>query len=499
MASIELFESEILSDLTLNLVNSVNDEQKVTLRVHKAILFVGCLYFRSMFSKFSEQTASEITIEVIDTDIASDIIKSFYGISTENPTDWKTILNKHQCQVFFGLEVELPSDIRVPESDFEEFLDSIEKFGYTDRVIRLIISNLPKNYDMIKFPKDFLREVYDITNDYQIVILSGYSCLEIYDKDFNLHRLENLEGLIINRLYRSTQTNCIIFSSKKDVLIYNLKSNETQKLITSQKKIISNLQTEDFIYTQSKNTIGMYNPISNNLVNSFSCCEISHMSCYQNKIAITHSKNYSLGQKICIYSICTNKLLNKFKTDRRICPIKFCPNKYILAFGNEISIQNFNTVLWNVEKNEFKSCPFSTGSEEIILGIEWTIDGNYVMSCCESAMIYVHSIDGELINTIDMYQHPSLSEYLVTKDSSSVITKNSCITLSNVSVITDDLILVQTYNHNKRDNKLFLVNIFTGEFITEYPCSHKNFSFIGVPSANYDLNLKIKKALNNLN
>ena len=177
---VKLYESQSITDFILIIEDEIKRE---ILNVHTAILYLNSPYFQSIFDgNFKEKFTRQLIIKVADSKAASDVIKSFYGINSEPTIDWRYILNKCLFQLYIGITMDIPLKIEVPENDFEEFHDLIEKIGYNEKTIKLIARNIPKKYDLTRFPKNFLQEIHDVIGEYRVIFQSTSQLYE-YDSD----------------------------------------------------------------------------------------------------------------------------------------------------------------------------------------------------------------------------------------------------------------------------------------------------------------------------
>ncbi|ALR84500.1 N-terminal BTB domain-containing protein, partial [Niemeyer virus] len=131
----KVFELGKFSDLELILFDKTNS---LSLNVHKVILYSAIPYFEIMLDNFKEKDCSSIKMEVIDVNIASDIIKSFYGIIINGDFDWEYLLKEYICRDYLQLSCILPTNINVPTEYFEKLLDLIEIIGYNSKTIDIL-------------------------------------------------------------------------------------------------------------------------------------------------------------------------------------------------------------------------------------------------------------------------------------------------------------------------------------------------------------------------
>ena len=98
-----LSENKILTDLVLVLTDDTGD--KITMYVHKNILYASIPYFEKMLVNCIESQLNEITVKVPNAEVARNIIESIYDESKKtNLTHWYHILKNYQTMDFFGIK-----------------------------------------------------------------------------------------------------------------------------------------------------------------------------------------------------------------------------------------------------------------------------------------------------------------------------------------------------------------------------------------------------------
>ncbi|AZL89858.1 BTB/POZ domain-containing protein [Megavirus baoshan] len=168
MNFIKLYESGELSDIEIFLID---DKNKKCLKYHKVILYNGSPFFQKMFTaSFKEKDQTQITLKVFDVDVFIDILKSFYGIEIAVQTSWKYQLTNYICRQYLLLDCKLPETLKVPENEFEEFLEITQSLEYTDEVVNLIKENLPLDFDLDKLSIELIKEIEKKYIDYQILV-----------------------------------------------------------------------------------------------------------------------------------------------------------------------------------------------------------------------------------------------------------------------------------------------------------------------------------------
>jgi len=350
--------------LTLVLCDKNN---RLIIHVNKNILYSSCIYFEKLLDKFQEKNSNSITIEVSNAYVAYDVIMSFYGQETNsgNLPRNKHLLELIKCHDFFGksffpkgkddldntprpegfgLEYVLTEeDIEIPEEDFELLLDVIDLVGYNDKTIKLINKNLPKNYDLTKFPKELLQEMLTLFESYNLISGSSDNTVKIWNTETG-ELLKTLDD-------HDDEVNCVCYSPD-------------QKLIAS--------ASTDY-------SIKIWDACSGDLIKTL----VGHDGfiicvCFSsdNKLLATASKDVKLWNAVTYELICT--LVVDVNYIMSLC---FSPdNKYIAYIGNiflshgidGIGVKIWNTIthqLVNILNDDKFSCiDFAPDSQRMVTG-----------------------------------------------------------------------------------------------------------------------------------
>ncbi|BCS82575.1 putative BTB/POZ domain-containing protein [Cotonvirus japonicus] len=166
MSFVKLYTNNKFSDLTI-VLNDGTD--KITINVHKSILYSLNPYFEKMFDNFSENNKDLIEIYVTNVLAAKIVIESIYGIPIPQDIDWKLRIDIYKCCDFFCVTNDL-SNLKINPKEYDQFLDKIDHLGYSDGIIRNIIDNLPKDYDISHFPVNLLKSMYSLCDSNSIII-----------------------------------------------------------------------------------------------------------------------------------------------------------------------------------------------------------------------------------------------------------------------------------------------------------------------------------------
>jgi WD40 repeat protein len=220
------------SDVTIKLVDASSE---ITMHLHRVILGRQNLYFKKLFSFSDNIHKHEFSIVVDDVQIASILIKSFYGEVTS--LDSIQLLKMTKCKSFFCIDI-CASDlynICIPPEYFDLLLEVIElpEIKLDNRLFFTIKKNLPIAYDMSRLTTAFIK-MLDVKS--QIISTS-------YDKTLKLWDVETGECL---RTY--TGHTCGVMS-------ITLKSDNTKIVsICSNNIKIWDLESEKYIQTYTGHT-----------------------------------------------------------------------------------------------------------------------------------------------------------------------------------------------------------------------------------------------------
>nr|WBF71231.1 BTB POZ domain-containing protein [Megavirus caiporensis] len=279
----KIFNSEKLSDIKLILVDKYSG--KKCLNLHKVILHTGSPFFEKMFDNFKEKNQSEIVLEVFNVDVFSNILESFYGIKIEIRENWKYQLANYVCRQYLLLECKIPETLKIPENEFNEFLNITQSFEYTDEIINLVAENLPIDFDLDKLSIELIREIEKKYIDYQFLAL-GEKSINIIDINNN-----NINTIIKGDLYSfdyAKDFDIIITKSGKNskYIFYNLDGNllnlnEINEKNNKYRYLSENLNDKHLKYGQK--LLGNLGQI---------CKYYNYSSDYKNIIFVTYSVDY---------------------------------------------------------------------------------------------------------------------------------------------------------------------------------------------------------------
>lgn len=154
----------------LKLILADNDNS-VEVIVNKNNLAGKCKYFDNLLNKYYYPCENKIII-VPNSLISKNIIENLFEIDLTIDYELTYILELVKCYDFFGFDFDLKK-INMPKVNSDEFeilLDIVDINGYNDDNIKLVIENLPQDYDLSIFPLELLQKMYEITSFHMIII-----------------------------------------------------------------------------------------------------------------------------------------------------------------------------------------------------------------------------------------------------------------------------------------------------------------------------------------
>lgn len=163
-----LYLDKVFADLKLVLTDASSE---ITLNVHKSILYGSSKYFSKLLTCFSDGDKNVISIRVLNVSSACRVIKSFYGI-IEPISDWREMINDYWTREFFGIENQ-PIKASIPSEEFDELVNKIDSISYNRDMIKLILDNIPKDYDLSVFPYDLLEQLSCMAHKWMVVFNRG--------------------------------------------------------------------------------------------------------------------------------------------------------------------------------------------------------------------------------------------------------------------------------------------------------------------------------------
>ena len=362
------------ADLTLILKDN---KYEITINVHKIILYCVCNYFEKLLTSCREKNETVIIIIVPNAYVSYDIIMRFYNkekVNAMNYPEWKYQLESYKCHDFFGLEfldTKILFNLEIPVEGIELLLDVIELIGYNDSTVKLLNKNIPKEYDLSKFSKELLDEMYRVGKTYDVISGFWYHNMKIWnDETLKLIDTLNRYRIYPNSICHSFDSLQIASRDNEHIKIWDAKTD----------KLISTL--DDF------NTMGIL------------------FLCYSPDNKQIASPN--VNGNIKIWDTITYRLihiLNRNNNDNATV-ICYSPNSKRIASGHHSGfVRNWNTetgelinvLIGNQDKCINQIC-YSSDNHQIILGnqrhiIIWNIETDDGTACNQLVCTINNNID----------------------------------------------------------------------------------------------------------
>lgn len=413
------------SNSNINLILS-DEHHTETLNVDKKILIEKCEYFSRMLTQFSETNTDTITINVVDSNIAKNVIMSMFNDidiydNIGNYNDWKYLLLLYKCCDFFSINFDITklNKLLVPNEGFELLLDVIDIIGYNYDTIELITNNLPKNYDLRKFPRELLEILYDYSLSYNIVSGSFDRTIKIWNvktQDFNSKIFAKLSKTLryfpINKeqifdnnikcMDYSHKFNQIISGSDNGIKLWNIDTREVIKEFQCDSEINNICYSPDgesCVYTYK--FLSIYNS-DNRTRKVLNLTRIKFIGCIKTCVCWTSDNIIACGDSdgvIEFWDAETNLIIKWCQVSKsRISNISFSPDRSQIAVSNQIKIILYDSIfdkkILEIKNNYIINFAYSPTEDVLVL-----IDGHLIkLYNCRT---------GILFRTFNLYDYSS--------------------------------------------------------------------------------------------
>ncbi|AQN68732.1 BTB/POZ domain protein [Saudi moumouvirus] len=365
-----LFDSDELSDVTIILEDGV---KRLPLKLHRVILYNRCKFFKGLFSNLKESHETENIVEVVNVDIAKDIIKKIYGFTDlKYETDWRYMLKYYKCCDYFMLNPEIPKNIKVSSDEFDELFDLLDDIGYNEETMKIIADNMPTNYNLSNLPIEFIKEFDNFVSSSDFAYINNKNELCISNKDFSSSR--KILDVKSNEFCYISKMNKLVCTDENSLIVYDL-INEFAEII--------NFKTVKFF------TKLLYNEKINKLVVKYTSHKDKKCICTINPVTFKFSKkiyktnkNDEVNINMCTLSKSGNKLVYTLSTT------SYDPYKY----EEKIYVYDFSTKKLN---DNFES------SDEIIKKILFINNENDLVYCCKNNYYEIRTVRGLETKIID--------------------------------------------------------------------------------------------------
>ncbi|AZL89563.1 BTB/POZ domain-containing protein [Megavirus baoshan] len=370
---------EPIRDLVIDLQDGVN---KLGFGTNRNIMLRSCKYFEKLLSW---DKSNRINILVPNVYVMRDIIMSFHNDirQADEYPEWEYVLIAHQCHDFIGLKYDKLYQIKIPINKFDKLLDYIDIIGYDNKTIKLLLQNLPLDYDISQFPPELINEMYKLVTKCKIITMNEVGIPMFYNpkiKESN-NILNCSKGQVSghkkNKIIYGSIKKCIAFTNNENIYIVSI---ETNKLLY---KIPNNFRDGYVIYMKFMNndtqlciiysrTFRILDTITWTIV--YDRFKIGQKKSIIKNGHISNCNNYlvyvDIDNKIKIWDIINQKIIHTFK-QKDVQAIGFSPNsKFLVCVSDDIiSIWNIGQKLGrkNFLESKTSSLCFTPDSKYLII------------------------------------------------------------------------------------------------------------------------------------
>ncbi|BCS83569.1 WD40 domain protein [Cotonvirus japonicus] len=380
----------------------VDNVQEIKISVKHDILAQSCTYFTNLLTKFQEQNSTIIKLTVPYAKIAADIIEQLSNSDSiiNDSLDVEYQLKFYKTCVFFGIEIdhEFLQNIKVPHQHFDLLLDIIDIIGYDEHTIKIVIDNLPLDYDLSTFPKSLIDEMYTISTSYKIIAGTNFGDIQLWDPDTRM--LLNNNSIDCTRLweiYYVLDGSVIIRNNTNNVYTYNLnnhKITEIYKISCETRFHISYSSANKHLAITDDKKI-----IIKNLIDNTNIKIIKYKKDCSRPFYSPNNKYFAVSNidGITIYDGLSYKFKkNIYQIGNSCCA--FSHDNKIIAIGS----QDSNIYIYEIKNGKLKmTLSQHRGS---VMNISFSKDGLWMVSIAECARINIW-------NTTTMMLHCYINNY----------------------------------------------------------------------------------------
>ncbi|AVL94412.1 WD40 repeat protein [Moumouvirus australiensis] len=477
---------ELFSDIVLRVVDK---NRTIVLPCHKIILYFACDYFKKLFSTFKEKDFKEIEIIVPNAFVSCNIIKGFYKEYLNESLqkysidgaqlleEWQYTIEEYKCRDFFMLDTDKNKlyDLLVPPSYFDELVNFVDSIGYDKKTVKLLLNNLPTDYDLSGFPMDLINKMYNLSINYDVISLCKSSNNNYYVQKHDVETKQLKEEIQIkpNMTVHSNEHLCftpdhskIIMATNKTIIVFNGNGIEINSF-DSQNQIKNLYATNNNIITCSKNSISIFDINTGELINNL---EINFGFCYFCSPVYNEFICGCNNGDIIIIDLESGFIKNIFNHNgKKIKSITMLSeNKYLTIAGKNIS--NHCVKIW--ENN------ICAKSFNLMLNTHMDFDNS-------DEIFILHHSNYLLVNFYEkcvVYDMESFKE---------INTHESNNTLGPVKYLSNNLFLELNSNGYDYFNELHIYNFKTNKSTILFDINGKIFDYYGLKNIENELSKKL--------
>ncbi|AVL94194.1 putative BTB_POZ domain-containing protein [Megavirus vitis] len=350
----QILVMESIRDLVIDLEDGIN---KLGFGTNRNIMSESCQYFEKLLSW---DKSNRINILVPNVYVMRDIIMSFHNDirQTGEYPEWEYTLIAHQCYDFLGLYYEKFYQTIVPSNQFDRLLDHIDTIGYDNKTIKLLLRNMPLDYDISQFPPELIDEMYKLVTKCKIITINEVGIPMFYNsKNKKYENTLNcpkgpVSGYKMNKIIYGSIKKYIVFTNNENVCIWSTEDNKILHKIPNNfydgyvvcMKFMNNDAKLCIIYSRTFKILDtitwtiVYDHCKNGYSNHW--IKNGHISnC--DKFLIYTEKNIVGFDKIIIWDILNKKIIYTFQQED-IQTVGFSPNSKFLACVSDDMVSIYN-------------------------------------------------------------------------------------------------------------------------------------------------------------
>ncbi len=231
-----LYKFSLEGKMTDIILEIEDDNSIITMNLHKNILAASCSYFDRLFNgNFLDSNTQKVKINVSNSLITKNIIKSFYGQENDviDIPDWQYILEEIICKDYLGLDYDTSTlkDINVPSEYYDLLVYVAGIVGFNNpNITNLLTDLMPIDYDLTNISKDDIEFLLNRTGDC-IFSLQGYESRYKTHRKYRLKILDSMTGNIIKTTNKYITKKFVYDFMNNEVICIDFDKNKNTSLI----------------------------------------------------------------------------------------------------------------------------------------------------------------------------------------------------------------------------------------------------------------------------
>lgn len=162
---------------TIKLLLSDKKGLTAEIEIAREHIVAESIFSTILLTQSHETDDNYIKLVVPNSVVAREVIIELFDKARTFEITPENVLDVFQCKKYFGLatDISILEETSIIPEKFGQLLDLVENMELNDKIMHIIIKNLPKDYDLQKIPQKLLHDMLDVMNNDKIVVCVGVS------------------------------------------------------------------------------------------------------------------------------------------------------------------------------------------------------------------------------------------------------------------------------------------------------------------------------------